>query len=176
MAVTVNLRAESVCLVRKTTHPDPQADFSKLSPHQKGTLATDAFPDRKYDGQIAEISPEADRQKATVEVKVQILNPDGYLRPDMNATVNFLPEEQPKDSGAKAPAGALVPAAAVADRDGKKVVFIVYNDKAVMREVKVQSQRSNGVLVEGLVGSETVITSGTSGLKDGDRIKIKGQS
>ncbi len=56
-------------------------------------MTTDAFPDRKYDGQIAEISPEADRQKATVQVKVQILNPDSYLRPDMNATVKFLANE-----------------------------------------------------------------------------------
>src|SRR5438309_2140812 len=58
-----------------------QDDFSKLGPKQKGVLNTDAYPDRKYDGQIAEISPEANRQKATVQVNVQILNPDEFLRP-----------------------------------------------------------------------------------------------
>ena len=42
---------------------------------------------------IAEISPQANRAKATVQVKVQILNPDAYLRPDMNATVKFLADE-----------------------------------------------------------------------------------
>src|SRR5439155_26636263 len=50
-----------------------QDDFSKLSPHQKGVITTDAFPDRKYDGQIAELSPEADHQKATAQNKVPIM-------------------------------------------------------------------------------------------------------
>ncbi len=151
-----------------------QDDFSKLSPHQKGIVTTDAFPDRKYDGQIAEISPEADRQKATVQIKVQIINPDSYLRPDMNATVKFLANEKKADN--TKPAGVFVPTTAVRDRDGKKVVFLVYNGKALMREVQVVSQRSGGLLVSGLNGGEDVITSGPADLKDGEKIKIKGQS
>lgn len=66
-----------------------QNEFSKLHARPRGTITTDAFPDRKYDGIIREISPEANRQKATVQIKVKILNPDGYLRPDMNASVAF---------------------------------------------------------------------------------------
>ena len=70
-----------------------QDDFARLGPKQKGVVTTDAYPDRKYDGVIAEISPQANRAKATVQVKVQILTPDAYLRPDMNATVKFLADE-----------------------------------------------------------------------------------
>jgi len=151
-----------------------QDDFSKLSAHQKGVVTTDAFPDRKYDGQIAEISPEADRQKATVQIKVQIINPDSYLRPDMNATVKFLANEKKNDTSR--PAGVFVPTTAVRDRDGKKVVFLAYNGKALMREVQVLSQRSGGLLVSGLNGGEDIITQGPPTLKDGDKIKIKGQS
>ena len=55
-----------------------QADFARLKAKQKGIVTVDAFPDRKYEGVIAEISPEANRQKATVQVKVQILHPDEY--------------------------------------------------------------------------------------------------
>ncbi len=73
-----------------------QDDFSRLGPKQKGIVTVDAFPDRKYDGQIAEISPEANRQKATVQVKVQILNPDEFLRPEMNSTVKFIADEPDK--------------------------------------------------------------------------------
>ena len=153
-----------------------QDDFSKLSPHQKGLLATDAYPDRKYDGQIAEISPEANRQKATVQIKVQILNPDSYLRPDMNATVNFLPNEAGSKAASTQSSGVLVPTAAVRDHDGKKIVFIAYDGKAAMREVRIRSTRSSGYLVEGLTGGEDIITSGPPDLKDGDKIKIKGQS
>src|SRR5579863_2374864 len=71
-----------------------QADFARLGPTQKGIVTTDAYPDKQYNGEIAQISPEANRQKATVQVKVQVLNPDEYLRPEMNATVKFLADEQ----------------------------------------------------------------------------------
>ena len=55
-----------------------QDDFARLGPKQKAVVTTDAYPDRKYDGVIAEISPQANRAKATVQVKVQILKPDAY--------------------------------------------------------------------------------------------------
>ncbi len=155
-----------------------QADFARLSPAQKGVVTTDAYPDKTYDGQIAQISPEANRQKATVQVKVQVLNPGKYpgvqLRPEMNATVRFLANEQPKD--AKEPAGVFVPSTAMRDRDGKKVVYLAYGGKAVVREVHIVSQRADGALVDGLVGGESVITTAPATLKDGDKIKIKGQS
>ncbi len=77
------------------------------------------IPDRKYDGVIAEISPQANRAKATVQVKVQILNPDAYLRPDMNATVKFLADENKHTSSQ--PQGVFVPTPAIRDRDGKKI-------------------------------------------------------
>ena len=155
-----------------------QADFARLSPAQKGIVTTDAYPDKTYDGQIAQISPEANRQKATVQVKVQVLNPGKYpgvqLRPEMNATVRFLANEQPKD--AKEPAGVFVPSTAMRDRDGKKVVYLAYGGKAVVREIHIVSQRADGALVDGLVGGESVITTAPATLKDGDKIKIKGQS
>jgi HlyD family secretion protein len=151
-----------------------QDDFAKLGPNQKGIVTVDAYPDRKYNGVIAQISPQANRQKATVQVKVQILNPDSYLRPDMNATVKFLANE---DKSAKSsPSGVFVPTTAVRDRDGKKVVFIAFNGKALMRPVQVLSTRSGGLLVSGLVGGESVITTGPQDLKDGQKIKLKGQS
>lgn len=152
-----------------------QDDFAKLSPHEKGVITLDAYPDRKYNGEIAEISPEANRQKATVQVKVQILNPDDYLRPEMNATVHFLANETPQEKKQES-AGVFVPSAAVRDNGGKKVVFIAFDGKAVMRPVQVVAQRSGGVLVSGLVGGENVITAGPPNLQDGQKIKIKGQS
>jgi len=152
-----------------------QDDFAKLGAKQKATLSVDAYPDRKYDGQIHEISPEANRQKATVQVKVQILNPDEYLRPEMNATVKFLADDTKKTTTSQS-AGVLIPTSAVRDADGKKVVFLAFNGKALRREVRVISQRSSGFMVQGLNGGENVITSAPAGLKDGDKIKIKGQS
>ena len=152
-----------------------QDDFAKLSPRQKAIITVDAFPDRKYDGVIAEMSPEANRQKATVEVKVEILKPDSYLRPEMNTTVKFLADEAPKTTSSQ-PKGVFVPATAVRDQAGKRVVFIAFDGKALLRPVEILSQRSGGFLVTGLVGGENVITTAPPSLKDGDKIKIKGQS
>jgi HlyD family secretion protein len=151
-----------------------QSDFARLGPKQKGIVTVDAYPDRKYNGEIAQISPEANRQKATVQVKVQVLNPDEYLRPEMNATVKFLADEQKASS--TQPSGAFVLASAVRDRDGKKVVFVAFDGKAHLKQVNILSQRSDGFLVSGLVGGESVITKGPQDLKDGDSIKIKGQA
>jgi HlyD family secretion protein len=155
-----------------------QADFARLNPKQKAIVTTDTYPDKTYDGEIAQISPEANRQKATVQVKVQVLNPAKYpeifLRPEMNATVRFLADT--KKSTSTQPSGAFVPASAVREVDGKKVVFLAFNGKARMREVHVLSQRSDGFLMDGLAGGESVITKAPPELKDGDSIKIKGQS
>ena len=153
-----------------------QASFARLKAKQKGIVPVDAFPDRKYEGVIAEISPEANRQKATVQVKVQILHPDEYLRPDMNSTVKFIADEPAKGASDQKPSGVFVPSAAVKDRDGKKIVFIAFNGKAVEREVHILNTRNDGYLVDGLVGGENVITTAPAGLKSGQKIKIKGQS
>ena len=151
-----------------------QDDFAKLTPHQKAVVTVDAFPDLHWNGMIAEVSPQANRQKATIEVKVQILDPDMHLRPEMNTTVRFIADEN-KSTGTQA-SGAYVPSAGVRDADGQKYVLIAFNGKAMRRNVKVISQRSGGALVSGLNGGETVITTAPEGLKDGDKIKIKGQS
>lgn len=151
-----------------------QNDFSRLKPKQKGIVTVDAFPNLKWDGEIAEMSPEANRQKATVQVKVHIQKPDEHLRPDMNATVKFLADDN--KSGNQEPAGAIVPTSAVRDRDGKKVVFLMLNGKAVMKQVKILSQRSDGYLVDGPINGENVITNAPEDLKDGQSVKVKGQS
>jgi len=152
-----------------------QSDFAKLGPKQEGIVGVDAYPDRKYKGVIAEISPEANRQKATVQVKVQILNPDQYLRPEMNSTVQFLAPATDKSAAAKQ-TGVVIPTNALRDKDGTKFVLIAFNSRAVRREVHIIGQRSGGYLVDGLVGGENVITTAPANLEDGQKIRIKGKS
>ena len=151
-----------------------QDDFAKLTPKQTASVVLDAFKDRPYKGVIAEMSPEANRQKATVQVKVQVLNPDSYLRPEMNATVQFQAGEE-KSTGPKQ-ARVLVPAAALRDKDGARFVLIAFNGRALRRDVHVLGQRSGGYLVDSLVGGENVITAAPADLRDGQKIRIKGQS
>ena len=146
-----------------------QSDFAKLAPDQPATVTTDAYPDRKYQGVIEEISPEANRQKATVQVKVKIVNPDEYLRPEMNASVAFHAVARPGEKTESKPP-ITIPSSAV--RDG--AVFLVVDGKAVSRQVKVSGTSSQGVMVEsGLNGGEDVIVNPPADLKEGQKVKAK---
>jgi HlyD family secretion protein len=152
-----------------------QNDFAKLAPRQKGIVTTDAFPDRKYEGFIDEVSPEANRQKATVQVKVRIMHPDQYLRPEMNASVAFISDAKPVEKGEVAKPSIVVPMSAV--RSGS--VFIIAGGKALKRAVKTGGTTTlaggaQGVRIEdGLIGGEDLIVSPAPELKDGDRVKQK---
>jgi HlyD family secretion protein len=145
-----------------------QNDFAKLDSQQHAVVTTDAFPDRKYEGVIDEISPEANRQKATVQVKVKILKPDDHLRPEMNASVAFTAKPDLAVKSTAAPI-LVVPAAAVRDN----AVFIVAQDRAVHRSIKTGGATAQGVQVrEGLIGGEDVIVNPPADLKDGSRVKV----
>ncbi|HLG99089.1 MAG TPA: efflux RND transporter periplasmic adaptor subunit [Bryobacteraceae bacterium] len=147
-----------------------QNDFAKLGPKQPGVVTTDAYPDRKYQGLITEISPEANRQKATVQVKVKILEPDEYLRPEMNASVAFYSPEKPGAAQTESKPPVTVPASAI--RDG--AVFVVVGGKAVRKTVKVSGTTSQGVQVsEGLIGGEDLIVNPPPALKDGQKVRPK---
>ncbi len=146
-----------------------QSDFPKLGPRQKGIITTDAYPDRKYQGAIEQVSPEADRAKATVQVKVRVLNPDDYLRPDMNATVSFYNEAKAAPAS-EAKRVIVIPQGAV--QNGS--VFVVANGHARKRSVTVGGASERGVLVEsGLIGGEDLIVSPPAGLKDGEKVEVK---
>ena len=67
-----------------------EADLSKISLGQKCRVSPEAYPDKTYDGVVAEIAPEADRAKGTLQIKVQILGPDHFLTPELSAKVEFL--------------------------------------------------------------------------------------
>jgi HlyD family secretion protein len=148
-----------------------QNDFSKLHSGQHGIVTTDAFPDLKYEGFIKEISPEANRQKATVQIKVKVERPDDHLRPEMNASVSFLADRKPA-SGSGAPAKPIVMAPAAAVKDG--AVFVLLDGKALRREVKTGATSGQSVRIEeGLIGGEDVIIAPPAGLHDGDKVRTK---
>ncbi|MBT5925840.1 MAG: efflux RND transporter periplasmic adaptor subunit, partial [Verrucomicrobia bacterium] len=68
-----------------------ESDLSKIQLNQPCQISPEAYLDRVYQGQVAEIAPEANRQKGTLQIKVQIENPDSYLTPELSAKVDFLP-------------------------------------------------------------------------------------
>lgn len=67
-----------------------ESDLSKVFLKQKCRVSPEAYLDKVYDGYVAEIAPEASRQKGTLQIKVQIVNPDKFLTPELSAKVDFL--------------------------------------------------------------------------------------
>ena len=74
-----------------------QSDFHHIDERSGCEMSPMAYPEREYACRVAEIAPEANRQRATIQVKVQILDPDAYLRPEMDAEVKFLKPEEKED-------------------------------------------------------------------------------
>jgi HlyD family secretion protein len=150
-----------------------QNDFAKLHTGQRGIVTTDAYPGRKYEGFIKEMSPEANRQKATVQIKVKVVKPDEYLRPELNAAVAFLSDANPEQARSGGPPPrpvVMIPASAV--HDG--AVFVVLDGRALRRPVKTGATSGSDVRIEdGLIGGEDLIPNPPAGLKDGDRIRQK---
>lgn len=72
-----------------------EADLAKIHPGQECRVTPEAFPEKSYPGYVAEIAPEANRQKGTLQVKVQIRNPDQWLIPELSAKVDFLQSAAP---------------------------------------------------------------------------------
>jgi HlyD family secretion protein len=152
-----------------------QNDFAKVLPGQPCWIVTDVYPDRRYAGVVDLISPEANRQKATIQVRVKVSNPDDRLRPDMNATVSFLAPDgasaRPSTTSTTGERPAIrVPATAV--RDGS--VFVVEDDKAVARRVTVGSRMNSEIEVrDGLIGGEDLIIDPPATLADGEAVVIR---
>jgi RND family efflux transporter MFP subunit len=154
-----------------------EANVAKLGPNQPAEASVEAFPERRYKAILRQIIPTADRTKATVQVKVTILDKDKDLKPEMSAKVTFLEPEKKAErpAGEPAPAVVTVPKDAVVSRDGKSVVYELREGHAVARPVVMGTERQGQVVVrEGLAGGETLIAKPPEGLKDGDAVRVKG--
>jgi HlyD family secretion protein len=150
-----------------------ESNVGRLGPEQPAEVSVAAIPDKTYRAVLRQIIPTADRTKATVQVKVTILDKDPQLRPEMSAKVQFT---EPQTSAAVSTVPLVgVPAEAVASRAGRPVVFEVVGERVKERPVTAGPERDGKVVVkEGLLGTETLVSRPPDTLKDGDAVRIKG--
>ena len=114
--------------------------------------------------------PTADRQKATVQVKVSILDRDPRILPEMGAKVEFT---QQADTGAVAPRRVLVPAAAVNRGGDGTRVWVVADGKVSAHPIEVGTERNGQIEVRrGLSGGERVVLDPPASLKDGGKVRV----
>ncbi|HKS67635.1 MAG TPA: efflux RND transporter periplasmic adaptor subunit [Candidatus Acidoferrales bacterium] len=146
--------------------------IARVKPKQEVTAVLDAYPDWKIPCAVRTIIPTADRQKATVEVRIAFKKLDPRILPDMGVKVTFLGEEDKQAE--KTLAGVTVPQKAVRDDGGQKIVFLVKDNRVERHAVRVgQNVGSDTQILAGLVPGDTVVVGGPSDLKDGQQVQVR---
>jgi len=150
-----------------------EAFIARVEPGQPVTAVLDAYPDWQIPSKVRTVIPTADRQKATVKVRISFLKLDPKILPDMGVKVTFLGEAPVEKKGEAAPA-ALVPPDAVHDDNGKKIVFIVKDGHLERRAVTTGGTRGTDLeILAGLNAGDSVVVKGPANLRDGQAVEIK---
>ena len=150
-----------------------EAYIAQIRNGQDAHVTLDAYPDTSFQARVRQIVPTADRQKATVLVKVSILDRDPRILSEMGAKVVFLREAATPTAVAAARPHVIVPADAI-DRAGSVTrVWMVREGKLVSRDVTVGRERGTQVEIDnGLDGGEDVVLKPASTLRDGQAVRI----
>ena len=145
--------------------------IQRVHPGQLAEAVLEAYPEWKIPAKVAAIIPTADRQKATVKVRVAFENLDPRILPDMGVRVSFLnpePVEKPKP---KEPLGIRVPTTAVRSVDENKFIFVVKDGVLQQRKVKVNASYGSDVYIsEGLSAGEDFVVEISPQLKNGTKV------
>lgn len=148
-----------------------EAYIARVKPGQKAISTLDAYPDWQIPSTVRTVIPTADRQKATVKVRVSFDRLDPRILPDMGVKVAFLGDEPVKKT---TEARAIVPRSAVRNDGGRSVVFIVTGKKLERRAVTLGSERGGDVeIMAGLLPGDSVVVRGGEGLRDGETVETK---
>ncbi len=150
-----------------------EAYIARVRRGQDARATLDAYPDTTFRGVVRQVVPTADRQRATVQVKVSVLDRDPRILPEMGAKVEFLEAADPTTATAGALRRMLVPAAAVRTEGGRSVVWMVRQNRLESREVDA-GPVSGGFreIRSGLAGGELLVVGGPGTLRAGQRVTI----
>lgn len=150
-----------------------EAYIARVKDGQPVTAILDAYPDWEIPSRVRTIIPSADRQKATVKVRISFIKLDPRILPDMGIKVTFLGAETSQKPGGP-PSAALVPQTAVRDDGGKAVVFLVKNDHVERRAVTLGGKHGDDrEVMAGLTAGDTVVVNAPPSLRDGQAVEIK---
>jgi len=149
--------------------------IARVKDRQKVTAILDAYPNWEIPSHVRTVIPTADRQKATVKVRISFDKLDPRILPDMGIKVTFLSDEPVKKVDASTPAvAALLPTEALHDDGGKTIVFLVKNDKLERRAVAVgNKQGTQTEVLSGIVVGDAVVVKGPANMQDGLAVQIK---
>ncbi len=144
--------------------------INRVEDNQRIVANLDAYPDWDIPGTVITTVPAADRQRATVLVRIAFDELDPRVLPDMGIKVAFL-EDQPVQ--AQAGPRLLMPASAARTEDGRDIVFVVRGNLAERRAIRLGSTVGDDVeVLGGLTAGERVILDGPADLLDGDTVVV----
>ncbi len=147
--------------------------IARVKPGQPVTAVLDAYPDWKAPAKVRTVIPTADRQKATVKVRVAFDRLDPRILPDMGVKVTFFGERSAADAAGTA--RVLVPRTAVREEGGSPVVFVYRDGRVERRAVRLGPVRgTDQEVLSGLSEGERVVVRGVESLRDGQRVRIPG--
>lgn len=150
----------------------PEAYIGRIAPGQSAEVAVDAVPNVRYQGLVRKVIPKGDRARATIKVKVEIVNSDERLFPDMSATVYFLAAETPPASESPSRRVFCENEAIGTDDAGRFVWIADESDHVRRQEVTIGPVRDGRTeITGGLSGGERVIIA-PPGVRAGQRMKI----
>ena len=149
--------------------------IGRVQPKMPVETVLNAYPDWRIPGEVIAIIPAADRGKATVKVRVALKEKDARIVPDMGVRVSFL-EAAPAPGETEKPQGVRVPAAAIVQREGADVAFVVGGEDTVeQRAVKTGiAMGQDRQVLSGLAAGETVVLDAPETLQDGDTVRLAG--
>jgi RND family efflux transporter MFP subunit len=150
-----------------------ESHIAKVRPGQPADAVLDAYPDWRIPATVRTVIPTADRQKATVKVRLTFNELDPRILPDMGVKVAFQETVEVTESSAPT-AQSLVPRPAVVDDGGQTVVFIVDDETLERRAVSVgRSIEGNVEILAGVIPGDRVVISPLGGLTDGQRVRVE---
>jgi multidrug efflux pump subunit AcrA (membrane-fusion protein) len=141
---------------------------------QRVEAVLDAYPEWKIPAHVITTIPSADRQKATVKVRIGFDSLDPRILPDMGVKVSFLRDEEPASPAGTPDSRMVVPAAAVRTVGGQSIVFIAAGDRVERRAIRTGGEDGGQVdVLSGLRPGERVVLDAPATMKDGDRIEVR---
>ncbi len=147
--------------------------IQRVKPGQRATATIDAYPDWQIPARVIMPVPTADRQKATVRVRLAFNDLDPRILPDMGVKVAFLGDE-PEARTASSRQVVAIPRAAVRKDGGKDVVFVVQGDHVERRAVGLSPVPGDeAVVISGLAAGERVVIEGPADLQDGTAVSVQ---
>jgi RND family efflux transporter MFP subunit len=150
-----------------------EAYIARVRTGQKAVSILDAYPDWQIPSTVRTVIPTADRQKATVKVRVSFDKLDPRILPDMGVKVAFL-DDTPVAKSKGSEARALIPKAAVRQDGGKSIVFLVRQQKLERRAVSLGAERGGDVeVIAGISPGDTLVVRGAENLRDGQAVEVK---